>query len=914
MSHSTESDRCCSDAAVAALNSILPLTEEFRTETLTEETIRRHLGVATQFAEVEGHPPDRVDDDYVVKRVSMQFTIHQPEMARLRGDESGHVTWLPERRADIFQRGGYWSNYRNMMIPRIAPRSLNRLDEIADAVLGDLEDPRRPGQWDRRGLVMGQVQSGKTGNYIGLICKAADAGYKLVIVLAGTHNNLRAQTQFRIDEGFTGRDTREGASSAINVGVGLADSPTVISLTSATDSGDFRAATAQQMNYKFGAVDAPTVFVVKKNATVLRNLQAWIASNAPRPLGHDRIANIPVLVIDDEADSASINTADHEKDPETDPSTINKLIRGLLNMFDQTGFVGYTATPFANIFIDNEPDNPDYGEDLFPRSFVYAITPPSNYMGPEQMFEISETDDLSEAPRSPLIVDSDDAEEWMPSRHKAYDPIPAALFPISLRRAIDSFVLSCAARRARDQGSEHMSMLIHVTRYVRPQHQVRDQVVDYLFDLKNEIQYGGDDGNPAIARLREIWEDDFIKASTTIEVSPGEGYWVHPFEEIEPELRKAVAAIEVRMINGSSTDALDYHKHDEEGLKTIVIGGAKLSRGLTLEGLSVSYYLRATRMYDTLMQMGRWFGYRPGYQDLCRIFTTPEISNWYRNIAIATRELLDEFAEMDAEGASPKDFGLKVRHSPGMLVTSATKMRNGHLQRVAFGDTRPEVTTFDTSIAARNKALNSLEEFIVDLDTNSLSDSKPTHFAWREVPAGSMIAYLRDLSSKNLYRNAKSAVPQYIADYMEDRTRKGGLLEWTVLLKSVDSQAGTYTLSGRSIGLATRSHQGSSATDTYVANSVIGSQDEKFDLDEHQIESANALAAEKGKKAFGRAFRRERNPANGLLIMYLLAGSGINGGDHLPDGPPYTAYCVSFPNDPTGTTVEYVVNNVYDIQ
>ena len=293
---------------------------------------------------------------------------------------------------------------------------------------------------------MGHVQSGKTGNYIGLICKAIDAGYKVVVVLAGTYNDLRAQTQFRIDEGLIGRDTRLGANSTTSIGVGLEPHGMVLSLTSAMDDGDFKMATATAVGFEFAKMKHPTVFVVKKHAGVLKTLNEWMMANAQIPKGHTRIADVPLLVIDDEADYASIDTT--SDDPDTDPTATNRQIRRLLNNFDQSAFVGYTATPFANIFIDDSTDHPEYGEDLFPRDFIFALQAPTNYIGPETVFGIKVDADGTDGPDYPLLNYIEDANDWIPVVHGAHLTVVPELFPESLKRAICSFVLSNAARHA----------------------------------------------------------------------------------------------------------------------------------------------------------------------------------------------------------------------------------------------------------------------------------------------------------------------------------------------------------------------------------------------------------------------------------------------------------------------------------
>ena len=936
LEHGDTPTQCCRDTAVEALSALLRLTSEFQREQITDDTIQQHLDIAKTWAMGQGHILESDGDDDIIGRVKMLFTVRQPEAARLLGRDAGHVHWLPDRKAEILTQHGFWDNYRRLLERRIPEEPRKRLDEVTDQILGSLEDPQREGSWDRRGLVMGHVQSGKTNNYIGLICKAADAGYKLIIVLAGTHNNLRAQTQFRIDEAVIGRDTREGSASSCVIGVGLErENKTVISLTSATPDGDFKTTVAENIGVDFGNINSPTVFVVKKNVSILRTLNEWIQSNSARTGGDGVIRGIPVLVIDDEADHASINTANRRSTSDVDPTAINREIRRLVHSCEQVALVGYTATPFANIFIEHGADDPDVGEDLFPRSFIYTLEAPDNYLGPKDVFGIADPavqgDGTGDVQGLPLTSDVVDSDSWVPDRHNAQLQVPVEFFPESLKRAICSFVLSCAARRARGQVSEHMSMLVHVTPYVKPQEQVRDQVFDYLNDIQNEILYAPPRSENVHGFLREIWEDDFGQA---VEILAEDPWKDQSFDELESELKMAVAAIQVKMINGQSADALDYYTYPN-GLTAIVIGGAKLSRGLTLPGLSVSYYLRATRMYDTLMQMGRWFGYRPGYLDLCRIFTAPIINDCFRNIAMATTELLGEFRQMEAENRTPEEFGLRVRHSPGMMVTSNMKMQNGTRRRVGFGGKRPEVTSFDIDTDARSRSLTHLEAFLRTVIERGVEDvdGERNDYLWRDVPAQVVVAYLEALGRDDLYRNSRSAVPDYLAAYVQARNVRGSLRRWTVVVKSVEGGSGAPTggprtarVAEREVGLAWRDHKGSQNVLSYSIGSLIGSQDEALDLDEGRKKAARDDAKKAGAKdPYGSHYRTKRPHTHGLLIIYLLRGEMPRDDEpclpeHIPDGDPFVAYCFSFPEEPfdednpVGTTVEYIVNNIYDEQ
>lgn len=898
------------------LRAMLQASEAYRSQALTHADIRATAERALLVAE---HPT--VTADELVTWAEMHFNVRQAEAAILRGDDAEHQPWLMAQRSTVFPIDGFWANYRSILEPRLPPEPLRRLDLVTDSILESLEDPRRAGQWDRRGLVMGQVQSGKTGNYIGLVAKAMDAGYKLVIVLAGVHNSLRAQTQSRVDEGIIGRDTRQGANSIGKIGVGrIPGHRPVITMTSAADAGEFKKAVATSFGNPFSRIDTPTIFVIKKHVSILENLHDWLAENSNRPVGHDRIADTPLLLIDDEADNASINTArGSDGDDEIDPTRTNAGIRRILNLFDQSAYVGYTATPFANVFIDDAASHSDVGDDLFPRDFIYALEAPTNYIGPRRIFGISPNQESGEDEDLglPMVTRVSDFLKWLPPTHRSEFRPERALLPESLENAVRSFILTCAARAHRGHAGAHNSMLVHVTRFVAAQNEIQRQLEDLVVELRDRLTYHDDSSE--WATLKKIWDRDFVpvaKALQQEDVPPP----IHDFQEIRPHVAQAVGAIKVRALNGLSADVLDYQDHQAHGLSVIAVGGAKLSRGLTLEGLSISYYLRDTRMYDTLMQMGRWFGYRQGYLDLCRVYTTKEVVDWYRSIATATEELLADFHAMDQANSRPKDFGLRVRLSPGMLITSQARMGGGQRRKVSFGGIRPEVTTFEVDPERRALALQALDRFVSVLGpAPGVQADDVRDRVWRGVPGQLVLDYLQDLARRGMYPNSVSARPKYLADYLARRMPDGGLVNWTVLLKSKRTAGVPFVLedSGLHVGLSARTDRAGSAR--YAIKSLIGSVDERVDLSAEEIAQIETA----GGSASGAAVRSKRSASNGLIILYLLEGSGVQTRDehgkdvdstHIPDGPPFAAFCISFPDDPDpeGNAIEYYVNTVFD--
>jgi hypothetical protein len=842
-------------------------------------------------------------------------------------DPAGHVEWLPEAKTSL--SWPFWDRYRRYLEDgKLMPRQVVwRLDEVTDRVLGKLEDPGRPGRWRRDGLVAGHVQSGKTANYIGLVCKAADAGYKLIVILAGIDNGLRSQTQLRVDEGFLGFDTyqqrydEDRRSSYIGVGaLPGARRLKVASLTTSAESGDFRRAVARNINIPIG--DYPVVLVIKKNRRILDYVRKWIVEVEGHRIGDgDKkiVRDVPVLLIDDEADNASINVAAVDED--TEPSRVNAAIRHLLECFEKAAYVGYTATPFANIYSDPAAEHDQYGADIFPRHFIESLQPPSNYMGPERVFGLeSEDPDDDDIEPIPIMRPVCDHADWMPDNHRK-DWIPPGQLPASLSEAISAFVLACAARRARGQVNEHNSMLVHVTRFQDVQARVAEQVGEHLQLLRDRLRYGDKNTRaPAAEELRGLWERDFVRTTAWFPADQAPPVsWV----QVWPQIRPAAEKIQVRVVNGTSRDALQYYEHRRDGLTVIAVGGNKLSRGLTLEGLSVSYYLRTSKMYDTLLQMGRWFGYRPGYEDLCRLYTTPSLRDAYVEITAANDELRREFEEMAVLDAKPEEFGLRLRTSPaGLVITAPNKMRRGLKVKLSYSGDLPETVTFDMREAALAQNLQVLERFIGRLDeSHQRQPSEPdggsvwwTGVSAEEITDGFLADYVPG--------KAPRVRPTFIADYIRRGQKAGELGNWTVRL--VSSQTGDLRKIGPyEIGLVERAATNDPASEgRYRIRRVVSPADESKDLDREQRRRAldGTRKAAEGKHdkngqprkrpdlPTGAPLRRVRRPDQALLLLYPLKNP-------LPDESdarvPVVGFAISFPFSEKSTETEYLVNEIW---
>ncbi|MBW5444746.1 endonuclease [Cohnella sp. CFH 77786] len=579
-----------------------------------------------------------------------------------------YQSWLPARRAEI--DFFYWNRYRRYLedVKGWNVRVTSNLDKVSSEIVDLTGDPKSNKSWFRRGLVIGDVQSGKTANYTAICNKAADVGYKVIIVLTGTLESLRKQTQERLDKEFAGRLSKhllgiKGKQVIRNVfdGVGKIDaSKRIAAFTSVLY--DFNSTILNSNDLTLKNISEPALFVVKKNKTVLRSLESWLVANNEDSNGK---IDLPLLLIDDEADNASVNT---RKDDE-DPTAINAAICSILGRFYQAAYLGITATPFANIFINPEAVG-DKAENLFPKDFIYVLSPPSNYIGADAIYG-----DSPQYAHCLEKINSDEIEQYFPFSHKKDHEVEE--LPPSLYEALAYFLLTNAVRDLRGDVTEHRSMLVNVSRFTDVQVGTKDVINTWLNQLQSDLRnYAALDekdslGIRSIRYLRQVWEKHGLGDKAGIS-------WI----EIQKNyMYKAIAPIEVRAVNQKTGAAsLDYYNHREKGFRVIAVGGNSLSRGLTLEGLCVSYFYRKSQMYDTLLQMGRWFGYRPKYDDLFKVWMTKDAIDWYGYITAAANELKDEISIMNRDQQTPKEFGLKVRQDPNsLIVTARNKMRTGTL-------------------------------------------------------------------------------------------------------------------------------------------------------------------------------------------------------------------------------------------
>ncbi len=677
---------------------------------------------------------DKEDRMRLFHAIEYQYQVVHSEGQNIFDDyEDPHNWYTASDHTDTY----FWSRYREYLVNNtsIDINSINLLDEVTlPTIMNCLGNPKEKFEGTRlkRGLIIGDVQSGKTATYSGLICKAADAGYKVVILLAGITENLRQQTQERIDEGIIGYSIKKLGRTEISsrVGVGLDNRP--LKATSFTScAGDF-VGNCNKISTSLESHNSLVIFVLKKNVSVLTKLYRWLKEQNLDPVLN--CVNHPMLLIDDEADNASVNT----NSLEVNPTKTNKIIRDISCLFKNATYVGFTATPFANVFIDPDSVDSMRRADLFPEHFICTLPTPSTYIGAEKIFyedgkyfknlryisDIEEPDYASDDYRA-MARDHVDALNHGPfySRHKKDWN---GTLPNSLRTSVLCYFLANVIRDLRGQKATHRSMLVNMSRFIKVQNIICDAVSQMWnsfvntvrFDFNNNRQYN--EHLPLYRELKDIWDIHFRDIT---DIS---------FERVidKETLLAAVSNIKVVVVNGSKNSSkLDYKQN--KSLRVIAVGGMALSRGLTLEGLMVSYFYRNTATFDVLMQMGRWFGYRHGYEDLFQIWTSQLSADWYAEISKASNALKDDIRTMCEQQLTPKDFGIKVRDNCTELqITASNKMRasyNLHMQYSFYGN------MFDTPYVSINVKQNKTNYTEVVSFSKSLFDG---HYNLRFADVG----------------------------------------------------------------------------------------------------------------------------------------------------------------------------------
>lgn len=794
----------------------------------------------------------------------------------------------------------YWPALRQFLLTARGwgTPAIRSLDDSSDRILRQLASPFTE-RFDIRGLVLGFVQSGKTANYTAVAAKAADAGYRLIVVLSGIDNGLRRQTNSRLKRELVGyADNRPTAVHLPPMGRQWHE------FTRDELKGDFDPGFA---NHAALQGSQPVLLVVKKNGAVLRRLLRWL-DDAPSEVRR----SLPLLLIDDEADQATVDTRgtyqaeDDPPDPDYEPpSVINGLIRDLLNHFERRSYVAYTATPFANILIPHDTSDPRVGNDLYPKDFIVDLPKPPGYFGAEEFFGRMDAATGASVDGLDVIREVTDEDIFA---------LEMGEIPSSLVTAVLDFVLAGSARAHRGEADAPATMLIHTSQLIVVQAQLRRIVTERFSELRDEWRYQRSHG--IRERLRERWESEFRPVTRS----------KHPerdvdFEAIEQHIGQFVEAVQVREINSFTGEVLDYER--EPSLKAIAVGGNRLSRGLTLEGLMVSFFIRRSVSYDTLMQMGRWFGFRAGYEDLTRIHTTAELAGWFNDLAFVEHRLREDIQVYESMGLTPHQVGMRIWQHPTMQVTSPLKRRFASSTTIAQSYSMALEQTFKFPLRrlenlavqaeANRLAVRDLVSRMGTVDTMRTDAKGPV---WTGVPVDSVLEFLRNYRVDD---ESRSISLPLICAYIERLKETGELTNWTIAVRGRETRepalgAADWGLPSGTVSQISRSRLG----ETDSVGVITSPGDEMVGLSQDLREQASMLvqaAQAEGKTKSENSAAREVRPAtDGVLLLYPISrfsGNDLSEGGgrrplfENPNGPQardIVGLALSFPksNQPQG--------------
>ena len=622
-------------------------------------------------------------------------------------DRNHNPSWFTEwlLSSDETQRR-FYSRYTDYLKRKRKPyseESVQRMEDDLNQIMNGLGNPRDERPWKRAGLVIGDIQSGKTGTYIGLIAKAIDAGYRAIIILTGNDNELRAQTQERLERGLSGIKTGEWRDH---------DDPDSVSpfegeeakwnphfLTTMTDDLSRRAVrfASEEISSIVAQRDPYGIYiaVMKKTPAFLDGFRDALHKAAGSP-PKGVVLKLPLLFVDDEADFASIN-AKHDQEKVT---RTNGAIRKVLSCFGHRDYVAFTATPFANVLISEDKDpemRREFGSELFPRHFIYRLAgnASGDYFG---------------------------LETFLTERDKYYrrlsDTYVSNDTPTELSDGIKHAVLYFFLANAHlESSAPETTMLLNISVKQSEHQKIADMIKDFVKSARSEIlstmnapsssKYIGE----VMAMLRDVYLKEFA-------VSDSPAHWL---DDLVMKMGRATDC-GIKVINsstsktGSQDDPLGYRQHPH----VIAIGGHKISRGLTLKNLIVSVLLRRTQMMDTLLQMGRWFGYRANIKDEIRVYMTEDRLQDFKQIGFTIADLKSQIEEMREAEASPADFGAEVKYAAGKLIPTAKNKQGGakistiFLDNYYIGRLR-ETSRLPVSPELIDKNNKAVEEFLSSL-------------------------------------------------------------------------------------------------------------------------------------------------------------------------------------------------------
>ncbi|TSC58772.1 MAG: Z1 domain-containing protein [Candidatus Peregrinibacteria bacterium Greene0416_19] len=799
--------------------------------------------------------------DHVLKYFSPPLQITPPDLI------TDTIQRIPRCNPDIDSMQQYFGTFQRFLIDtRRWPKStVGTLAETSLDLIKQLPKPDAAESFKAYGLVLGYIQSGKTANMAALIARAADEGYKLFIVLAGLWKDLRAQTQRRFDQEITGRSDDPADEPCVQHDSNMAP---WARLTQSGLNGDF-----SDMPNNLDA-RSPHLAVIKKNKRI-ESLMEWL-ERCPVPL-----KDLPAIIIDDEADQGSINTNYGRTDDDgesIDPSATNRRIRELIQKLPKCVYIGFTATPFANVLIDAEED------DLYPRDFIATLPEPPGYFGPRKLFGLGmDPSDLSPHDKhgSPLDVihkvEDTQMDEIDDVLENGGDDCPEVL-----SEALIAFLLSSCARLARGHDQAHFSMLIHPSQRTAP-HRIVATVISKELELLKAAAIRPAKFPDLLARARKMWEFDFARVTSEQEDTELADY-NFDFEKVWKFAKSITESIEVKVLNNYSEDTLDYTGHPK---RYIVIGGNRLSRGLTLEGLSVSVFTRMANQYDTLLQMGRWFGYRPKYYDLTRIYVGKEMGDRFAELARVEDELRADLRKYAQKPDPPTPLQLKpiIRTHPTMAVTSRLKMGAGRPVTISFQNTIQQTVSFPVdNKALLRKNLDAARGFVSKLGNAWHSGSDEGIHIWKDLPCTGVIEFL---NAYEFSREAHDVNRQNLVNYIKRQNDQNELILWDIVLPLGNPKLEPFSWSTK-----------------YLTHKIVRTP--------MTIQSIKVLSSPSDIEYWREKTGRDsKDPLQGCLILYMIDKESGSEKDmkffHDPNNAEdILGLVIIFPESKSDATIEYI--------
>lgn len=737
-----------------------------------------------------------------------------------------------------------WHEYKNYLlkVKNWEKNNIDQLDIETSSIMNEIINPADTEDKRVQGLVLGYVQSGKTSNMAGVIAKSADSGYRFIIIFAGLTDALRRQTQIRIENDITSR-TKERWYWL-------------------TDQDNDYIATPQSLPDTKSTVTK--ICVIKKNITILERLLGKI-----NELTDSRLKNMTTLIIDDECDQASLNTKEN-KEIAGDISGTNRRIKEMLQKLKIRSYVGYTATPNAP-FLTN-PVSADGTISLFPRDFIIPLKEPQNYFGVNKLFNSdSFFDGDTDLPFIRRIKDNE-IINLIPSSQKArFNFIPT--LTTSLSKACDYYLLALAARAHRGLGKKHCCMMIHTSRYT----EVHDSYLPLIKGkwLKTILSDLKENKNSTIKRLSDLWEEEIkiLNKSQRLDLNCPKD--PESFSQIRNFLLREAESIEVLRENSNNENEEERLDFEKDKIHAIVIGGDVLSRGLTIEGLVCSFFLRESKNDDTLMQMGRWFGYRKGYEDLPRIWMTYDVEYDFGKFVEKDEYMRRRIVSMREQGLTPNTFPPEVAISKGRNPAAKNKIAKKIVSsNNSFYDEEKYTLRFplDQEFHKRNK--NLVESFIDRLAEDSGRNFERINGSnvIKNVDYEPIVEFIENFRFSEV--NTFSGAGEFIKNEVE-KANEESLRRWNVGIMEGDGLE-TINLSFlRNIKPCIRNKvdDGNSKNNSIYIKALMGPQDLLIDIDRNDYRKWEKEDSQRGmqKRALARKYRNKIYGTRPLLIIYPIS-------------------------------------------